>query len=103
MAGSVFVSGFISGPYWAIWGHGGSVRGHFPYFGICGGSPLAPYYFPIGPIIPIVPIVVWCSYSAIVAVAVFCQSEAAGSAVPAASLDDDPRRRAGQIQQVKYK
>ena len=50
MAGSVFVSGFISGPYWAIWGHGGSVRSHFPYFLDFLWSTLAPYDFPIGPL-----------------------------------------------------
>ena len=32
LGGGVSVSGCDSGPCWAILGHGGSVRGHFPYF-----------------------------------------------------------------------
>ena len=42
LGGGVSVSGCVSGPCWAILGHGGSVRGHFPYFR---GIPYFPDYF----------------------------------------------------------
>ena len=48
LGGGVSVSGCDSGPCWAILGHGGSVRGHFPYFR---GSYIFPNYFSYFPII----------------------------------------------------
>ena len=49
MGGSVSVSGCVSRPCWAILGHGGSVRGHFPYFRI---SNIFQIFLSIFPIIP---------------------------------------------------
>ena len=44
LGGSVSVSGCVSGPCWAISGHGGSVRCHFSDFRIFpGGPPLYAY------------------------------------------------------------